>query len=250
MSTVKKALWTSVGRKILMAATGLGLFLFVLIHLLGNLTLLVGAEAFNGYAHFLEHLGHGAFIYVADAGLVLFFLAHAHSGLKVYLQKRKARSVGYQVEGDAGGASRKTLASKTMIVTGPIILIFVVLHVLHFKFGPGEEAGLTTVIHDVEMRDLYALVVHEFNRPAIAFGYMAVMLMLGLHLRHGFWSAFQSLGATSRKYMPLLSVLSVVFAVVLAVGFLYIPLHILAFVPDPGLSGAGATAQVVAGGLP
>lgn len=234
MRTLKASFTSSVGRKFLMAVTGLALSLFVMVHLVGNLLLLRqdGGDAFNGYAHFLLNLGHGAVIYLAEAGLILFFGLHAWSGVQVFLQKRRARREGYEVTADAGGASRKTLASKTMILTGPVLLLFLVLHVAHFKYGPGVEQDYVTVAHGAELRDLYRLVVEEFNRPLVTFGYIVVMAMLGLHLRHGFWSAFQSLGATNPRLLPGLTAAALVVGLLLGFGFIYIPLHLLLFT-DP-----------------
>ncbi len=232
MSVIMRHAWSSVGRKVLMALTGLGLVVFVVFHLLGNLTLLMGRDAFNGYAYFLEHLAHGVFIYVAEAGLLLFFLLHAVSGVKVWLQARQARGTDYEVVADAGGASRKTWASRTMIVTGPVLLVFLVLHVLHFKFGDGVAEGYAAPLHGAEVRDLYGLVVREFNKFPVVFAYVVVMVLLGFHLRHGFWSACQSLGLANPRTLPALVAVSAVLGVVLAIGFIYIPVHIYAFVED------------------
>lgn len=248
MTLLVKRLRTSVGRKALMALTGLGLFLFVVAHLLGNFTLLMGPDAFNGYSHFLVTFAHGWFVILADLGLVAFFLVHSVAGIKVWLQKRRARDREYEVVSDAGGASRKTLASRTMIVTGPILLVFVIYHVLHFKFGPGESQGYTTVVHGVEMRDLYRYVVEEFNKVPVTLGYMMVMALLGFHLSHGIWSGFQSLGWTNRKYLPALVTCSLVFGAILAVGFLYIPLHALV-VLDPGDAAAAHPSHATGGGF-
>jgi succinate dehydrogenase / fumarate reductase cytochrome b subunit len=250
MSNFSMVWWSSVGRKVLMAITGLGLFGFVAAHLVGNLTLLIGADAFNAYAYFLEHLGHGFVLYLFEAGLIAFFLLHAVSGVKVWWQKRQARRTPYEVTADAGGASRKSLASRTMILTGPVLLVFVVLHVYHFKFGPGLGEGLVTVVHGTEMRDLYRLVMHEFNKAPVVLAYAAAMIFLGFHLVHGFWSGLQSLGAANERVLPVLTAVSFALGIVLAFGFLYIPFHVLFLVPDPGLPVPVGVAQLPVGGLP
>jgi succinate dehydrogenase / fumarate reductase cytochrome b subunit len=242
MTSVVQQVWTSVGRKVLMAVTGLGLFMFVGGHLAGNFTLLMGADAFNGYAYFLEHLAHGWFLYAAEAGLILFFLLHAFSGVKVYRQNRRARARGYHVAADAGGASKKTWASRSMILTGPVILVFVVLHVVHFKFGPNVAEGYTTVVNGQPMRDLYQLVIEEFNKAPVTIAYILVMVLLGLHLRHGFWSSLQSLGLTNPRTLPGLVLLSTLLGTVLAFGFIYIPIHVYLFI-EPG------AAALTAGGV-
>ena len=225
---------SSIGQKILMGVTGLGLTVFVVSHLIGNFTILMGAEAFNGYAFFLEHLAHGMFIKLAEVGLIAFFLIHAVNGIQVHLAKKKAREEGYQVAEDAGGTSRKSLASKTMIITGPILLLFVILHVIHFKFGAGMEDHARYVYdyHGKEIRNLYLLVVEQFQNPLIVLLYIIAMVALGFHLVHGAWSALQSLGATSQRYLSMLVTLSLGLGILLAIGFIYIPLHVLVFL-DP-----------------
>jgi succinate dehydrogenase / fumarate reductase cytochrome b subunit len=205
--------------------------LFVIIHLAGNLTLFAGPEPFNAYAHFLKTFLHGSFIYFAEAGLLLFFGVHIVSGIQVALLKFKARPVPYRVSANAGGPSQKSAASVGMIISGLALLVFVVLHVAHFKYGPAEDAGYITQAHGTPMRDVYRLVIEEFNKPIPAFGYAFFMLGLGLHLRHGFWSAFQSLGFGSRRLTPILQGVGVVVAILLAIGFVGLPLYIYFAVP-------------------
>ena len=227
-------LWaSSVGKKVVAGITGLGMVLFVIIHLVGNFTLFLGAEAFNGYTYFLEHLLHGAFVYVAEAGLLLFFLSHIAAGISLTIRKGRARDVGYEVEGDAGGPSQKNAASLTMIFSGIALLIFIVVHLFHFKFGPGETQGYTTMIDGKPARDLYLLVIEEFNKPLPTFSYVAFMLFLGLHLRHGFASAFQSLGAASPRLTPVIRATGILLAILLTVGFLLLPLYIYVAVDPP-----------------
>ncbi len=235
---------SSVVKKLVTGVTGIALVLFVVFHLIGNLLLFAGADGFNAYAHFLKTFLHGGFLYFAEAGLIVFFLGHIVAGVRVSLEKRRSRLDAYQVKADAGGASRKTTASLTMIFSGIALLVFVVLHLIHFKYGPGEKAGYLTVVHGETMRDVYRLVVEEFNKPVPAFGYALFMLLLGLHLRHGFWSAFQSLGIASPRLTPLIQAVGVVLAVLLTVGFVLIPLYIYFAVPLPAgadlLSGVGS----------
>ena len=131
--TLSPACWSSVSKKLITGITGLGLVLFVIAHLTGNLTLLLGPEAFNAYAHFLHSLFHGWFVYIADLGLIVFFAAHAVAGLHVWYKRRKARPQRYAVRGSAGGPSRRTLASSTMALSGLFLLVFLIFHVQHFK---------------------------------------------------------------------------------------------------------------------
>ncbi len=242
MPSPSAVLRSSVGKKLISGLTGLLLCGFVAGHLVGNLLLLVGPEAFNEYAHFLETFGHGYAVYVAEAGLILFFLAHAWSGIRVRLDKRKARGSRYSKVGDAGGPSRKTLASQSMLITGVVLLIFIPLHVWMFKFGPGLAEGYATTVDGEPFRDLYALVVDWFQNPLVVGAYVTVMVLLGTHLWHGFWSAFQSLGANNPKYAPLIRTIGMAFAVLIAVGFLFLPIYL--YFVDPA---AAAGAHTMAG---
>jgi succinate dehydrogenase / fumarate reductase cytochrome b subunit len=233
MASIGDVLGSSVGKKLVSGFTGLLLSGFVLAHLIGNLLLLVSGEAFNEYAYFLEHLGHGFAIYAAEAGLIAIFLFHAVSGIQVALDRRRARSTRYAKAVSAGGPSRQTLASRSMIFTGLVLLVFVPLHVAAFKFGVGQNVRMTTV-HGEPFRDLYGVVVDAFNQWPVVLFYVLVMLLLGTHLRHGFWSAFQSLGAVNEKYMPLVYGVGIAFAVAIAFGFLVIPVYIFLFVDPAG----------------
>lgn len=223
---------SSVGKKFLQAITGLGLFAFVIMHLIGNLTLLLGPSAFNGYAYFLEELGHGMVVPLADCGLLLFFGVHIVTGIRVALfDKGKARPQGYQVDGDAGGKSRKSLASKSMIVTGILLAIFLPIHLWNFKYAATTGYGPP----EHQMRDLYLVVENLFSQPGWVVFYVVVMVALGFHLWHGVWSAFQSLGLTHPRWLPVLNLIGWGFAFLLAVGFVYLPVAMyLNYVPLTG----------------
>ena len=233
MSSVATFAGSSVGKKVFVAITGLMLFGFVIVHLLGNLTMFIpdGGKAFNEYAHFLESLLHGWLIIAFEIGLIAFFLIHAIYAIIVALvDKEKARPQKYAKIRNAGGKSRKTLASRFMIVTGPIILIFVVLHVKMFKFA----AHPSVTYHGTEMKDVYAVVVEAFKVPWIMLAYMVVMALLGTHLWHGVWSAFQSLGLNSDRHITLLTRISWIAGVVLGLGFLVLPPYIYFFATAAG----------------
>ncbi len=225
MPTLRTALWSSVGKKALTAVTGLLMIVFLVAHLLGNLTLLTGdAESYNAYSHFLLSLG--PLLYAIEIGLVLFLIVHVVDGVAVWLDKRKARPEGYVETAAAGGPSRMTLASRTMIWTGAVILVFTIVHLRTFKYGPGIEQGYVTTVHGVPVRDLYRLVVERFGHPGYVSFYVACMFLLGLHLRHGIWSAFQSLGAHHPRWTPLIYVAGAFTAAILALGYLAIPVWI------------------------
>ncbi len=214
-------LWSTVAKKFLLALTGLSLFVFVGVHLAGNLLLFVGPDAFNFYSHTL--MGLGGLLYVAEAILVAFFLIHFVTGAAVAWGNWRARPGRYRASGQKGGPSRMTVASRTMIWTGLILLVFTVIHVATFKYGPGEAEGYVTLLDGEPVRDLYRLVAETFNSEVYVIWYVAAMIFLGFHLSHGFWSAVQSLGIHDPRWTPILYGFGVVAAVLLGVGFLVIP---------------------------
>lgn len=213
---------STVGRKVVMAVSGIFLMLFLIVHLAGNLTLFVSADLFNSYAHHLESLG--PLLYVAEAGLLAIFLFHVVTAFQVHAEKKRARPDAYAVTASKGGPSKMTVASKSMIYTGLILLVFIPAHIWMFKFNKGEEIPKTE-LHGAEVKDLYQVVETAFTNPAIAFGYTAVMLLLGLHLRHGFWSSLQSLGALCPRGAGAIYAGGFVFALLVAGGFLVLPLY-------------------------
>lgn len=220
-----KTWWSSVGKKLLNAVSGLALVAFICVHLAGNLTLFAPdhGKLFNSYAYHLESLR--PLVLAAEAGLILVFLLHIVSALGVRLGGQAARPDGYAVSGTKGGPSRKTLSSRSMLVTGILLALFVAIHVWMFKFNAGRSFTMTD-LHGRPVKDLYAVVLHGFKSAPIAFGYAAVMLMLGLHLRHGFWSALQSLGALKPQWSGAVYTLGMAFAILLAGGFFILPLWI------------------------
>lgn len=222
---------SSIGKKYLTGVTGIALVLFVIVHLLGNLSLYAndGGEAFNAYADFLT--GFGTLFYIVEIGLFAFILLHAAIGVTIWLGKRRARPEGYVKYKSVGGPSKQSLSSRSMIITGVILFVFLVIHVLTFRFGTYYE---TTLSDGSTVRDLYTLVVEKFQSPVYTFGYVAVMVLLGLHLRHGIWSALQSLGAMRPRLSPLIYSAALVLAILLAVGFLLLPLYVFFFVEPAG----------------
>ena len=188
-----------------MAVTGLLLFGFLLGHLSGNLLLLRGdgGAAFNAYSEFLVH--HPLLIPV-EFILLGIFLLHVILAISVARDNKRARPVGYQVSASAGGRS---VASRTMIYSGLITLIFVVVHLKTFKYA--DHAG----------DSLYGLVVTTFKNELYVGGYAVAMVLLGFHLWHAFQSAFQTLGLHARLKLRRLSI---GLCVVIAGGFAMIPL--------------------------
>lgn len=222
MPTLLQAASSQVGRKILTGITGIALIIFVILHLVGNLSLFSSSpQAFNEYTYFLENLGF--LLYLAEAGLILVFGLHAYIGLSIWWNRKKARPQKYHVYSSKGGPSKQSLSSRSMAFTGFVLLIFLVIHINTFKFGDTE---LIELAGGQEGRDLKELVINTFQNPLYAFGYTFVMLLLGVHLGHGVWSAFTSLTMKSNKTSAIVYSAGVILAILLAVGFLFIPLYI------------------------
>ncbi len=210
-----RLLTSSIGRKMLMGATGLLLLAFLVVHLAGNVLVFAGPGPFNAYSH---KLIANPLVYVAEVGLLVLFVAHLVSGILVARANAKARPVGYVVKRRAGGASHKSVASSTMIFSGLLILLFVPLHLWTFKFGAHYAAA-----DDPAVRDLYRLVVETFSRPLEVVWYVAAMIVIGFHLWHAFGSGLESLGVSYRRSLRRLGQ---GLAVVLTAGFVIIPIAV------------------------
>lgn len=221
MSRLVRLLTSTIGRKILMGASGLLLLAFLVVHVSGNLILFAGREPFNEYSH---KLISNPLIYVAEIGLLALFVAHFASGLLVTRSNRGARPVGYAVKRGAGGASHKSLASTSMILSGLFVLAFVPLHLWTFKYGAQYPSPA-----DPAVRDIHRLVLEEFHEPLEVVWYVGAMLIVGLHLWHAFGSGLESLGVTHR---PALRRVGQALAVMITVGFLIVPIAVY-FWMDP-----------------
>jgi len=174
----------------------------------------------NRYSMFLHSLG--PLLWVARIGLLVVFTIHAWIGISIWINKRRARPQKYEVYSSKGGPSRQSLSSRSMAFTGVVLLIFVVIHINTFALG---DTG-TVMIDGQQTHDIKSLVIETYQNPGYAFGYAFVMLLLGAHLGHGIWSAFTSLSLKSKKVSAMLYSLGVVFAILMAVGFLFIPIYI------------------------
>lgn len=228
MSTPRFRLWSSVGKKLLNGLTGVLLLLFIVAHLAGNLTIFFGKNALNGYAAATHSLG--PILIAIELGLGAVFLLHAVSAINVWLDNRRARQSRYTMKSSKGAASKQTVASRTMIVTGSVLLFFLIVHLKQFRFGPDY---LTTLPgHSGEVWDLHRVVVEILKQPVWVGFYVVCMVLLGFHLRHGFWSAFQSIGALNPKLRPVAFSAGLIFALVIAAGFIALPIFIY-LSPDP-----------------
>jgi succinate dehydrogenase / fumarate reductase cytochrome b subunit len=220
MATLWKFVSSSIGTKFIIAVSGLCLFAFLVVHLAGNLLIFLGPEALNGWGHLLVS---NPLTIPAEIGLALIFLIHACKAVLMWWDNRGARPLGYAQKKWAGHTSRKNVGSATMIVSGPIVFAFVVWHVLTFKFGPVYESA------EPGVRDLSRLVVEAFSQPLVSGLYVVVMILIGLHLRHGIASALQSLGADGPRFTPLAIVAGTILAVLMGAGFAVIPIWVLLF---------------------
>jgi len=206
----------SIIKKQVMAITGLLLCGFLVTHLMGNFLIFVGDRAFNTYAHTLIT---NPLLIPAELILLGIFLLHLFLALKLTWENKNARPIDYYMKKDTGRGA--TFASNTMPYTGLIILVFLVYHLINFKYGTHY-----TINYDgVEMRDLYKLLVEYFASPMNIALYELSMIAVGLHVSHGFWSAFQSLGFNHPRYNKPLECFSTLFGVVIALGYMSLPIY-------------------------
>lgn len=214
-----KFLSSAIGRKFLMALTGVAWYLFVLSHMLANLAILVSAEGYNRYSHALTS---NPLIYVAEAGLVLTFALHAYEGFALTARKRRAKPVQNAVA--AKGIKGASLESRSMIFTGSLTLVFVILHLVNFKYGP----HYTVDYGDGPIRDLHRLVLEVFREPGAVIWYLICLVFLGLHLYHGVSSSFQTFGFNHPKYNGAIKAFGWIYAFVVAAGFIAQPVYVYA----------------------
>jgi succinate dehydrogenase / fumarate reductase, cytochrome b subunit len=218
MSSCKKCVWgRSVAKKQILGVTGLLLCGFIIAHLAGNLLIYAGSDWYNKYSHALIS---NPLIYLAEAGLVALFLTHLCLAMKITYENKKARPQGYYMSKKTGNPNGSNLASATMPYTGIAILLFTVLHLICIKYGP----VYTTTVDGVEMRDVYKLVIEYFQSPLNVAWYVLAVSLLGFHVGHGFWSAFQSLGLYHKRHSPCLRKVAKAFGLIIALGYAALPL--------------------------
>lgn len=221
MSSGRTALASTLWQKAAMAITGLLLFGFVLGHMAGNLKTYQGSSKLNAYAEHLRELGapifdHGQFLWVARGVLLLALVIHVVAMISLTLRNRAARPIPYAYT----KAPETSEVSRTMIVTGPIILVFVIFHLLHFTTGQAHP--------NFRPGDVYANVVTGFRGHFVVVGaYVVALLALGTHLFHGLWSLFQTLGLNHTKWNPYRGYFAAAFSALLVVGFLAVPIGVV-----------------------
>jgi succinate dehydrogenase / fumarate reductase cytochrome b subunit len=211
------ALGSSVGTKIVIGLTGLALFLYLLIHIAGNLLIFFGPTVFNNYAYVMED--RNPLLPIIEIALLLVFLTHIYKTVRMFIGNKQARPVGYAMKKYAGKPSRKTFASSTMIISGLWLVAFLLVHVKAFRFSPEYPwpAG---------GRDLYRQEMENLSNPIVVGFYVLSMLVVGSHLWHGVSSAVQSLGFDHPTWTPRLLAVAKVFAAAIAGIFIVIAIWV------------------------
>lgn len=213
-------LGSTIGKKFLMGITGLVWAGFVLAHMAGNLLIFISKDAYNSYGHALTS---GNIIYIAETVLILALLIHVGTAVLLTRANRQAKGSSYAVLSQ--GKKKVTLASRTMAVQGALVLAFIILHIITFKYGKYYETNVQGVV----MRDLAKLIFEVFSEPAYVAWYVVCLVLLGFHLSHGVGSIFQSLGLMEGTYRNLWKKLSCVYAMIVALGFISQPVYIFLF---------------------
>ncbi|MGH8092750.1 MAG: succinate dehydrogenase cytochrome b subunit [Chthoniobacterales bacterium] len=212
---------SSVGRKMIVAMTGIILILFVIGHLLGNLQIFLGPGWINGYSEHLHALG--PLLWIIRGFLLVVVLLHIYYTIQLVLENRRARPERYQRK----DIVKATLASRTMAVSGLIVLAFIVFHLLHYSFRVTDPRFATMPKDPLGHYDVYSMMVLGFSSPLISGFYILSLFLLALHLSHGASSFFQSLGLNNHKLAPRLAFGARIFAWLLFLGYSSIPIAVL-----------------------
>ena len=234
MNPISSYLSSSIGRKWIVALTGLALFGFVVGHMIGNLQIFIGPESINRYAFFLQSLGE--LLWVIRLGLLAMLVAHIVFTIKLRLENRAARGMPYAVT----KRRATTFSARMMTLSGLMVLCFIIFHLLHFTAQKIDPSYLT--LHDAKGRhDVYRMMVNGFdgknpNSPrilSIPLGYLSSAFyivgvgLLAMHLNHGIGSLFQTLGLNSAKVRPLWEKGGAAFSWLIFLGYAAIPIAVL-----------------------
>ncbi len=220
MNNLQQYFNSSIGKKQIVAATGLLLILFVIGHLAGNLFMYGGPQAFNGYANFLNHLRPT--LYVIEFALLIIFVVHMYVTALLVLENVQARGKGYAVYKPVG---KRSWATRLMPYTGTVVLAFVIWHLLDFTFA--DHNGPRSFMPDGSQMGLYGVVYNSFSNPFHSFLYIVAMMAVGLHLAHGIQSFFQTFGFNHPRYTPMISEISNALATLITLAFSSIPVYVL-----------------------
>jgi len=222
---------TSIGKKIIMAISGIIFVGFVSGNLLGNLQVFLGQDRLNAYAETLQ--GLGSLMWFIRAFLLAFIALHVYFAIKLYFENRSSRPIRYvRVQN-----IESNLASRTMIFTGLLIFFFVVYHLLHFTIIALNPEYID-LKDSLGRHDVYSMMILSFQNYIISIVYILAILFLSFHLSHSVFSLFQTLGLNNAKWVPRLRWISNIYAILIFIGFVSIPVGILLNVvklPEGGL---------------
>lgn len=203
----------SIGKKTVMAVTGVILFAFVVVHMAGNLQVFLGRSEFDAYGRLLRT--EPALLWLARFVLLASVVLHIVASVQLSLLNKKSRPVGYQRR----DAIASSYASRTMMWSGPIVGAFIVYHILHFTVG--------TLHPSFQEGHVYDNVIAGFRVVPVSISYIVAMILLGLHLNHGAWSMFQSLGVGNPRYSMALKRFANIASILIVLGFISIPLAVM-----------------------
>jgi succinate dehydrogenase / fumarate reductase, cytochrome b subunit len=211
---------SSIGKKFVMAVTGSFLIIFLIVHLIGNLTLYLGEEAFNDYVLALDAVK--PLIRIIELVLLAAFVFHIFNGVRLWLENKRANPKKYAIN---VGSDNSTFFSRTMFVTGSIVFIFLVIHLITFfyRFNFFDPEGLAN------HHRYFDIVIGFLQMPWYSALYIIAMILLGFHLNHGFQSAFQTFGWNHKKYTPMIKAIGTIYAIFMAGAFTSIPIYFLFF---------------------
>ena len=215
MNILQALFKTSIGKKVVMAVTGLILLSFVIGHLIGNLQIFSPPEKINGYAHFLQSLGPA--LWGIRAFLLLTVVLHIWTAIALVIENRAARGSERYLD---KRYIRASYASRTMKWSGLIVLAFLIYHLLHFTVKITDDAGRypTTTLHGETVPDVHSMMVLGFQQPLVSAFYLVSIALLSWHLRHGISSMFQSVGLRTRAWGGILDRAALLFAIVYFLG--------------------------------
>jgi succinate dehydrogenase / fumarate reductase cytochrome b subunit len=218
MST--RYLSSSIGKKQLMALTGLGWCGFVFTHMVGNLLYLVGPDAYNNYGNNIT--GNKEIYYAIETILVTLLALHVLFAAMIVIGNRRARPIGYSLNQNKSNKSAASVASRTMALSGTLVLVFIVFHLIQFRFGtdyPYQYKGQ-------EIRDLARLMREFFQSGGYVAAYLICLFVLSFHLQHALWSSLQTLGLIPGGKEAGIRRLSYLFGIATCTGFALNPLYI------------------------
>ena len=218
--TPKVAKTNSVFKKVVMAVSGIVMLLYLILHMIGNLHVFQGAESFNHYSEWIRTIGEPAVpaqttLTIIRIVLLTVVIAHAWAVISLWRQARRARPERYVTK----KAVAQSYASRTMRWGGVIVGLFVIYHILDLTMGVANPEGPGTTPYD--------RLVAGFSNPLITAVYVIALILLGMHLRHGIWSATQTLGQSNKRRERTVNLFALVFSVVLIGGFLLVPFSVL-----------------------